>query len=88
MQAWLRQLKNKYRWPNKIRVSRSSVFICAGDLFKTHIRIHGRNSLIIGENTHIAKIDIKITGEDNRLTIGHSCYIENDLEAKPAPFED
>jgi hypothetical protein len=88
MRAWLRILKNKYHWFNKIRVSKSSVFICKGDLFKTHILIHGSNSIIIGENTHIAKIEMKIAGEGNRLTIGHNCYIENDLEAKPAPFED
>lgn len=88
MQTWLQKLKNKYHWSNKIRVSKLSVFTCDGDLLKTHISVDGNNTVTIGNNTKMLKVEIVVAGENNRLVIGNDCYIENDAPAKAAAFED
>jgi hypothetical protein len=88
MQAWLQQLKNQFPCSNKIRVSKSSIFVCDGDLRKTHICIDGNNTVTIGKQTKMLKVELEITGENNRVMIGADCYFENDAPAKAAAFED
>jgi hypothetical protein len=87
MQTWLQKLKNKYHWTNKMRVSKAAVFVCDGNLLKTHIRVDDSNTVIIG-NTQMISVELVVAGENNRLVIGEGCYIENDAPAKAAAFED
>lgn len=88
MQTWLQKFKNRYHWTNKIKVSKEATFVCEGDLLKTHIRVDGNNTVRIGQQTTLKKVELKVVGENNRLIIGDSCYIENDVPAKAAAFED
>lgn len=88
MQTWLRKLKNKYHWSNKITVSQSSTFVCNGDLVKTRISVDSSNTVSIGSNTKLIKVELIVAGEGNQLMIGNNCYIENDAPAKAAAFED
>jgi hypothetical protein len=88
MQTWLQKVKNRYHWSNKIKVSKQANFICEGDLLKTHIYVDANNTVHIGQQTALKKVELKVVGENNRLIIGDHCYIENDVPAKAAAFED
>jgi len=88
MQTWLQKVKNRYHWTNKIKVSKEATFVCEGDLSKTHIHVDANNTVRIGQQTTLKKVELKVVGENNRLIIGDACYIENDVPAKAAAFED
>jgi hypothetical protein len=88
MQTWLRKLKNKYHWSNKITVSQSSTFVCNADLVKSRVSVNGNNTVSIGSQTKLIKVELSVAGENNQLIIGNDCYIENDAPAKAAAFED
>ena len=88
MQTWLQKVKNRYHWTNKINVAKEATFVCEGDLLKTHIRVDANNAVRIGQQTMLKKVELKVVGENNCLIIGDACYIENDVPAKAAAFED
>jgi hypothetical protein len=88
MHTWLQRLKNTYHWSNKIHVASAAHFLCEGTLLKTHIRVDGNNSVTIGHHTTLAKVELTVMGENNRIKIGNACHIENDTPAKAAAFMD
>jgi hypothetical protein len=78
MHKFIRQLKNKYHWSNKLKISSSSVFVCNGDVRKTVVRVHGENNVLtLGYNTRIINTTIAIDGDNNQVTLGDTCYVRS-----------
>lgn len=88
MKTWLRYLKNKYHWFNKIRVSKTSTFVCEGDLIHAYIEINDNNTVIMGQDMQLINFAIIVNGEDNQVTLGADCHIEDNWTVKPGHLND
>ena len=76
----LQRLINQYHWSNRIKITKLSHFLCKGELRRCHVLVKGSsNKITIGDESQVHNIDLVVTGDDNELIVGDSCYLESNM---------